>query len=370
MPVTEQAKPCILLGEGSTQKEVGETLLELEVQEDHDLAGVFRMKLAIVRGEGGLWTWLDEQQANPWAKVEIKMHVGDVEESVIKGYVTHVRVHIDPTEGDSYLELAGMDASCLTSVEEVIKDWPGKSDSEIVEAIFSKYNLSSDVETTEVVHDDTFSTVIQRESDIQFLKRLARRNGFECVMVGNMGIFKSPDLDSTPLPVLAAHFGKETNLTSFDANLNALRPTAVEVHQIDVLTKQPQDISVEKSAQKDLGTEGPPAPPLPSGNTSHFFIRHNVTTGLPEMQQLANALADEADWFIEARGEVDSITYGSVLHARNRVPIKGVGEMFSGIYYLTSVKHFYHVDRYLQHFTARRNATKPKPNDFGETSLF
>jgi phage protein D len=368
MPVVEQATPCILLGEGSTQKEVGETLLELEVQEDHDLAGVFRMKLAIVRAEGGLWTLLDQDQAKPWAKVEIKMHVGNVEESVIKGYVTHVRIHIDAIEGNSYLELAGMDASCLMSVEEVIKDWPGKSDSEIVEAIFSKYNLSLDVEATEVVHDDRFSTVIQRESDIQFLKRLARRNGFECVLDGDMGIFKSPNLNSTPLPVLAAHFGEETNLTSFDANLNALRPTAVEVHQSDVLTKQAQDTTVETSAQKDLGTEGPPAPPLPLGKNSRMFVRHGVATGLPEMQKLANALVDEADWFIEARGEVDSITYGSVLRARKRVPIKGVGEMFSGIYYLTSVKHEYRVGRCVQHFTARRNATGPEPDDFGGTS--
>jgi phage protein D len=369
MPVAEQATPCILLGDGPTQQDVGSTLLELEVQEDHDLAGVFRMKLAIVREQGGLWTLLDQDQADPWAKVEIKMNVGDVEESVIKGYITHVRIHIDATEGNSYMELAGMDASCLLSVEEIIKDWPGKSDSEIAQAIFSKYNLSSDVETTDVVHNDTFSTVIQRESDIQFLKRLARRNGFECVFVGDMGIFKSPDLDSTPLPVLAAHFGKETNLTSFDANLSALRPTAVEMHQIDVLAKQQQDITVEESAQKELGSDGPPTPPLPEGKKPRMFVRHSVATGLPEMQKLANALADEAAWFIEARGEVDSITYGSVLHARKRVPIKGVGEMFSGIYYLTSVKHVYHVDRYLQYFTARRNATKPNPDDFGGTSL-
>jgi phage protein D len=370
MPVVDQATPCILLGDGPTDEAAGSNLIELEVQEDHELAGVFRIKFAIVREEGGLWTLLDQDQAKPWQKLEIKMNVDGQEESVMKGFVTQVRVHIDPIEGNSYLELAGMDASCLMSLEEVIKDWPGQTDSGIAEKIFSKYGLSSDVDVTEVVHDPKVSTIVQRESDIQFLKRLARRNGFECMIVGSLGIFKKPDLNITPLPELAAHFGGDTNLTSFDANWNALRPTGVEMHQIDSVTKQVQSARAPKSSLPLLGTDGPPDPPLPGGKTPRMVVRHAVATGQPEMQNLADGLADEASWFIEARGEVDSISYGTVLHVRKRVPIKGVGELFSGIYYLTSVKHVYQNDRYIQHFTARRNATKPKPSDFPAESPF
>jgi phage protein D len=364
MPVVDQAHPCILLGEGQTKKDVASNLLELEVHEDSDLAGVFRVKLAIIRAESGLWTLLDEGQAKPWQKLEIMMNVGDVEEQVMKGYVTQVRIHVDSTEGNSYLELVGMDATCLMSAEEVIKDWPGKSDSDIATELFTKYNLSSTVQSTGVVHEEKFSTILQRESDIQFLKRLARRNGFECVVAGDTGYFQKPNLDSTPLPELAAHFGKDTNLTSFEGNWNALLPTAVEVHQIDVGAKSVLDVAVEKSSQPDQGKDGPQLPPLPRGKTPRMFVRHGVFTGQPEMKNQADALADEADWFIEARGEVDTQIYGTVLHARKRVPVKGVGTLFSGIYYLTSVKHFYTPDRYIQNFTARRNATGPKPKDF------
>ncbi|PYR72030.1 MAG: hypothetical protein DMF86_24735 [Acidobacteria bacterium] len=225
MPIAEQTiTPCLLVGEGTTKKELAGSLLEVEVEEHHELASVFRIRMAIVREEDGLWTFLDQDSAKPWTKLQIKMNVGDREEDLITGYVTQIRVHIDPAEGNSYLELVGMDTSCLMSAEEVIKDWPEKSDSDIAIAIFDKYKLDYAVETVDIIHTEKMSTIIQRESDIQFLKRLARRNGCECVIVGKTGYFAKPNLTKTPLPALAAHFGKETNLTSFDATWNALRP--------------------------------------------------------------------------------------------------------------------------------------------------
>jgi hypothetical protein len=369
MPVAEQPiTPCLIVGEGETKKELGGALLELEVEEHHDLASVFRAKLAIVREEDGLWTFLDQDTATPWAKVEIKMNVGDREEDLIFGYVTQIRVHIDPAEGSSFLELVGMDTSCLMSAEEIIKDWPEKRDSAIAVDIFNKYRLDFEVEDTEVDHKEQMSTIIQRESDIQFLKRLARRNGCECIIQGKKAIFGKPDLAKIPLPALAAHFGKETNLTSFDANWNALRPTTVECQQIDTSTKEVQIITQEESGQKRLGKDGPVAPPLPEGKP-RMFVRHHVLTGNPEGLKLVGAIGDEAAWFIEVRGEVDSVQYGDVLRVRRKVPIKGVGELLSGMYYLTSVKHLYNVDRYIQNFTARRNATIGLPEDFPGESL-
>jgi phage protein D len=358
--------PCLLVGEGKTKQELGDALLELEVEEHHDLAGVFRIRLAIVREKDGLWTFLDKDMTKPFAAVEIKMN----EELLIAGYVTQVRVHIDAAEGNSYLELVGMDTSCLMSAEEIIKDWPEKRDSAIATEIFEKYGLNVDgVKDTKVDHPEKMSTIIQRESDIQFLKRLARRNGFECVIEGKKAVFGKPDLTTPSLPVLAAHFDKETNLTSFDANWNALRPTGVEYHQIDTAAKQIQVVTVNRSAQKALGKDGAVAPKLPKGKRPNMFVRHHLTTGIPEAQNLVDAIVDEADWFIEVKGEVDTILYGALLHVRRKVPIKGVGELLSGLYYVTSVRHVYKVDNYIQHFTARRNATTSVPSDFAGKSL-
>ena len=366
MAVAEQSiTPCLLVGDASTKKEIADALIELEVEEHHELASVFRMKLAIVREQDGLWTLLDQGSAVPWTTVEIKMNVGDREEDLITGYVTQIRVHVDPAEGDSYLELVGMDTSCLMSAEEIIKDWPEQKDSDIVAAIFDKYKLDSTVDVIDIPHPEKMSTILQRESDIQFLKRLARRNGCECVIVGKKGFFTKPDLKSKPLPVLAAHFGKETNLTSFEASWNALRPTAVECHLLDAAAKEIHAVKIEASGQTLLGKDAAAFPPLPENKAPRMFVRHHVTTGVPEATRLAEAMSDEAQWFIEARGDVDSIEYGDILHARRTVPVKGVGELLSGLYYVTSVRHDYKAERYIQHFTARRNATTGRASDFG-----
>lgn len=363
MPTTTQVTPCILVNKGPQQKDVTSSIIEFEVQEDRDLAGVFRMRLAIVREDSGKWKFLDEDSVQPWAKVDINLKTGDQEQPLLTGYITNVRTHIDTNESASYLELAGMDTTCLMSLEEVMKEWAGQSDSDIATAIFSKYSLTPDVQSTSITHQADQSSILQRETDIQFLKRLARRNGYECGVTGETGYFRKPQLDGKALPFLAAHFADATNLTSFDVDWNLLLPTAVEMDQIDFFTKAVQSVNVAQSTQALLGTKGPATLQVPVAKPN-TVLRHAVTTGLPEMTALANGVADDAQWFIEARGEVDGQKYDGLLHARNLVPVKGVGEIFSGMYYLTSVRHKYTVDKFVMNFTARRNATVSKPTDF------
>ncbi|MGH7597041.1 MAG: phage late control D family protein [bacterium] len=341
------------------------SLLEMEVEEDHRLAAIFKLKLALARQEDGLWTFLDDERVQLWKKVKISANVEDEEVELITGYITQIKPHIDPDENNSFLEICGMDATSLMSLEEKLKDWPNKSDSDIAREIFQNYNLATEVEDTGVVHDEAVATIIQRETDIQFLKRLARRNGFECFVQGETGFFRKPVLDESPQPVLAAHFGAETNLTSFDARLNALRPAAVEMHQIDTIGKELQDAVAETGEQSQLGRDGALSIEAPNGIASRMFVKHAVATSQPEMQNLCRALFDEAEWFIEAKGEIDSGLYGAILRAKRLVPIKGVGEIFSGIYYVTGVKHIFNIERYTQKFAARRNALAPGPDDFG-----
>jgi len=339
-------------------------LMEMEVEEDHQMATIFRIKLSIQRQDDGTWTFLDDDRMQLWNKIEIKASVADAETSLITGYLTRMNAHIDEDETNSYLELKGMDATCLMNLEEKIKDWPGQSDSDIATQILSSYNLTPQVDDTSVVHDDTVSTIIQRDTDIQFLKRLARRNGFECVVRGDTGFFQKPALSGSPQPVLAAFFGPDTNLNSFDARINATRPVQVEMHQIDTIAKQVLDVTAVQGQQTQLGRDAVTSLSPPGGATSKMIVRHVITTGQEEMTALSQAFSDEAEWFIEATGVVDSLIYGNVLQSRNLVPIKGVGELFSGMYYVTNVKHTFSPDRYMQKFTARRNASAPKPSDF------
>jgi phage protein D len=342
------------------------SLVEMEVDEDHRMAGSFRIKVAISRQNDGLWTLLEDERIKPWAKVRISVTLADEETEIITGFITQIKPHVAAEESGSYLELWGMDASCLMSLEEKVKAWPNMSDSDVATQIFTEYNLAPEVEDTGVVHDEALGTIIQHDTDIQFLKRLARRNGYECFVDGDKGFFRKPVLDAEPMPFLAAHFGAETNLISFDAKLNSLRPTKVEMHQIDSVENETQDSTAEAGEQTALGRDRAETVAAPNGVVPRVFVRQAVTVNQPEMDNICRAIFDEAEWLIEADGELDSSLYGAVLRAKSLVPIKGVGEMFSGTYYVTNVKHSFQSERYSQHFKARRNALAPSgTEDFG-----
>jgi hypothetical protein len=347
-------------------------LVEMEIEEDHRLAGCCKIKLAVSRQDDGSWTFLDDDRVRPWKPITISAEVADASVDLFAGYVVDVKPSIDAEEDQSFVEIWGMDATSLMSLEEKIRDWPNKSDSDIARQIFADYDLTPKVDDTGVVHDEKVSTIIQRETDIQFLKRLARRNGFECLVAGDTGYFRKPVLNEPPQAVLAAHFGDDTNLVRFDARLAALRPTSVEMHQIDTIGKQLDDAVVEASDQPQLGRDGATSLTVPNGISARMFVKHAMATSRSEMENLCHSLYDEAEWLIEATGEIDTLAYGDVLRPRKLVPIKGVGELFSGVYYVTNVKHVFSLDGYVQQFTARRNALAPKSaKDFGgDAGLF
>jgi len=363
------AKGCEIKIQDKPIVDLSDSLIEVEVDDDHRQAAcVCRIKFAITRQPDGLWTVLDDEGLKLWNKIRISVNVADEKVEIFNGYITQIKPHIDRDESKSYIEILGMDGTSLMSLEEKIKDWPNITDSDIAAEIFKNpdYNLKPEVEKISVVHDEAVATIIQRETDIQFLKRLARRNGFECFVKGEKGYFRKPALTGKPMPVLAAFFGKQTSLTSFDARLNAMRPTAVEMHQIDTIRKEIMDAVVESGKQRKLGRDDVLSVKAPNNITSRFHVKHAVATGQEEMENLCRAVYDEAEWFIEASGEIDTKVYGSVLEVRKLVPVKGVGEIFSGIYYVTKVKHVLKMNQYIQHFVARRNAMAPSgPADFG-----
>jgi phage protein D len=334
-------------------------VLEMEVEEDHRLASVFKIKFAISKEDDGSWSYLDDDRVKLWKEMKISVNVDNENVELMSGYVTQIKPHIDPDENKCTLDVTGMDATSLMSLEEKVLGWPSKQDSDIARQIFASYALSPVVDMTGVVHAEEVSTIMQRETDIQFLKRLARRNGFECFVKGMKGYFRKPVLNSSPQPTLAAHFGDETNLVSFDAQVDSLRPAKVEMYQIDAIAKEVQSAVVASSSLRKLGREGAHATKAPNGHTAKMFVKNAVAFNKTEMEHIGGAIFDESGWFVEAKGEVETSTYGAVLQTRGLVPVKGVGELFSGVYYVTSVRHVIKGRRYVQHFTARRNALAP-----------
>ena len=344
--------------------------ISLDVELDTELASMFRLRLAIRQQRGSPWTYVDDERFQVWQPITIKAGFETGSEELVSGYITHVKPDFPSNQAQCSLEIWGMDHSVLMDREEKLRAWPNERDSTIASQIFSLYGLSSVVQETQVIHNEDISTIIQRETDIQFLKRLALRNGFECYIEGKTGFFRSPRLDGPPQPVLAVHFGeRETNVNRFSLEVNALTPANVRMFQIDRINKEILEAVVEAPQQTVLGATAASdllATEIAPGQVS---VGMNATTGTAEMTTLCQELFHQAEWFVTAEGEVNGNLYGHVLKPRRTVTIKGVGESYSGVYYVTHVTHTFVPNGYSQLFRAKRNALRPTGReDFGATA--
>lgn len=354
-----EAENFSLTIDGEEATDLYPDLLNVEVELDDALDGMFRLKLSIAQDRDGIWSHLDDDRLHPWKEVVIRAGFGDEMEDLITGYITHVKPHFASEPTACLLEVWGMDGSVLMDREEKLKDWPNKKDSDIAAEIFGLYGFSAEAEDTVVVHDEAMSTIIQRETDIQFLKRLALRNGYECYVGGTTGYFRPPQIDETPQPTLAVHFGDETNVGGLSIEVNALAPATVAMYQIDRNTKEVLEAVVESSRQTPLGSRNGTGLLGAGMQPAKAYIGMNAATGVPEMTALCQGLFHEGEWFVTGEGQIHANEYGHVLTPRGTVTIKGLGETHSGIYYVSRVTHVFTSEGYTQSFKVKRNALTP-----------
>jgi phage protein D len=346
-----------------------EDLQVLEVELDEELAGMFRFTLALVPDADGSFAYLDDERLVPWRRVVVVAGPAGAEQELISGFVTHVRPEFSDALDDCRLHVWGMDESVRLDRVDVVKAWPNHCDSDIARHVFDTHGLNPRVTDTEVLHREEVSTIVQRETDMQMLRRLAARNGFECYVEGRTGWFRPPTVPTvSSVPVLAVLFGDETNVIRFSLELDALAPSDVTMTQQKRLERGEVDVVAASSTLPAMGARRiadylPPGFPSASARLGQV-----VTTDEKETQRLCNGLYDEGAWLLTGEGEVDGNDYGAVLFPRMLVTIKGVGRTYSGNYLVSRVTHVFGPDGYRQVFAVKRNALLPTgQEDFTET---
>lgn len=365
-------------------------IVSLIVEENTNTAGVFHLQLLARLKDDGSWTYLDDDQLAPLNTVSIKLGFtgggglmaalgsllgggsgGSGLSAVFDGYITGVHVDLGSEPGNTFVEVSGMDTSFLMSLEEKISAWPDMADSDIVEQIVGGYGVAVTADSTSTVHQENDTTILQRGTDIQFVRDLAQRNGLEFYFKtgdksGSItGYFQAPQLDGTPQADLAIHFGDNSNLRNFSAHVSAHRPLSVKTVQMDIKANSPNQAQVSDSQLTKLGAKdantliGGPLGSLvtPKDAAAQMLVQGPPTSDSTELNTLAQAVRDEAAWFIAATGEINSDAYQAVLRPHQLVLVKGAGKGYSGKYYVTRVVHEMKGDgSYTQKFEARRNA--------------
>jgi phage protein D len=343
----------------------------IEVDEDVERDSTFTLRVTLEQDANGEWPLLADQRLALFTKVRASIGFpgGAAPEPVIEGYVTDVSVRRGADPSGDVLELRGGDLMLLMGLEDKIRAFPGTADADIAQQVLAAYGCRVDAEPTAPVHQEAETLVVQRGSDANFLRGLARRNGYEVSMhsdsAGVTCRFRPPRLDEAPQSDLALRFGPASNLLSFEVVATGTRPLAVSASQLDARTKQEQVASVGESTLEALGARRVAAlvrPKLDSALTpldeqGRMLLLAQPSADGAELDSAVRAVRDRADWLVTARGEVNSEAYGAVLRAGRLVLVKGAGRNHSGKYYVTRVSHRLDPDgSYRQTFEARRNA--------------
>lgn len=335
------------------------SMLDLTMDDERRLAACLRLRVALTRSADGAWQGLDDDRVTLWKQISVSVEIRGEESELFRGYIVQVNTHFEHDLDSGWVELLALDESCLMAVEEKVRDWPDKSDSDIATEIFNAYGLTPRVEDTQVVHPQTLGTILQRESDIAFLHRLAARNGYECCVRSGEGWFRSMDLTRAPRPTLCVHFGEQTNVISFDASVRGIGPTAVNANLLDVVAKEVQSIQFTASSAKALGLVPALKATTPPAGDAKLLLRGPLALSLAELERRCCAVGEDSTWFIRAEFEVDAAQYGAVLFRGDRVPVRGVGEALSGHYYVAAIRYRLSAGRLVQRATGIRNAQAP-----------
>lgn len=290
---------------------------------------------------------------------------------IFDGYITGLDVSLTSDPDGSTVLARATDPGVLMSLEDKIASFPNMADSDIVQQIASAYVDDVQVAPTATVHQDTDTTPMQRGSDMQFVRELARRNGMEFYFEpdpssgSQVAWFQPPLANSTTQPDLAIQFGDASNLRSFSAKLNGQLPLAVKAQQMDIGAASATLSSITDTQLASLGADdaaslfGDPLGSLvtPQDSQAQMLLLATPTSDATELAAEAQAVRDEASWIITAKGEVNTDAYQAILRPHRLVLVKGAGTQYSGKYYVTRVTHNLKRDgTYTQNFEARRNA--------------
>ncbi len=340
---------------GVRAPDIGKKLDSLEVECDDQLASMFRLRLPMKPRKDGTLTYLEDNRLRLWTKVSIRAGFDMKTQSLFSGYITQVKPLIKPDTTQCVLEVRGMDMSILMDRKEKLVAWENKKDSDIAGEILRKYSFAGKIQDTKVVHNKEVSTIVQRETDMHFLKRLAERNGFKCYVQDEKVYFHQPNLKQDRQAVVAFKLGEESVLRRFAVDVDGLSPTAVTMYQVDRSKKEVLEAVVNRGEHYRLGAQGPP-----SFRSPRAYVAMNAAVNKTEMERLCRSMVEESEWFVTAEGEVAGNKLEHILRPGGTAIISGVGKTYSGYYYVSHVTHIFSGGGYVQHFKVKRNALVPR----------
>jgi len=348
---------CVITVDGAELAELYPFLLEVAVETSRAEAATASLTFETRRDELGKWTVQDAGVLLPWARIVISAAFGNRVEEVMRGYIREVNLETPRDAGAAQVKVECQDDSIRLDRAHNRKTWGTadlpSSDSQLLSEILAPYGLGADPENA--AGQDRVVGVAQDDTDIKFLKSRAEFNGYELIFREGSVYFGPMRLQDDPQDTLLVYAGAETNCLSLSVRADG--------HQADAVAydapAQSGDTTIPETVYPDLPLLGTSHADSSGAGLEDFVWKLSAEAGADaqRLQALAQMKANDLDIHrIQGEGELDGTLYGHVLQAGQPVPVDGLGDWMSGIYYVDSVSHSFTPGGYKQRFRLLRNA--------------
>ena len=326
-------------------------LTHVTVETDTRLPAFFELRLIASQQLDSETEWIDDPRLfKVGNQVTIRLGYENRLTSVIVGEITG----LEPEFSHNHLPILtvrGYDRRHRLQRGRKTRSFVNQKDSNIAAQIAREAGLNTSVTDSRISHPYVLQA---NQTDWEFLQERAQHIHYEVV------------IDNRTLTFRPVNYDQPASLTlSLRDFLLEFYPCLSSVGQVNQVDVRFWDSQAKKSIQANArtGDEGATMGGRRSGaatSSSAFGRATNVITHHPafskaEATQMAKAqFQRQALEWITGEGTclgVPNLGAGTVIR------INEVGQQFSGLYYVTSVKHCYTQHNYLTHFTVRRNAS-------------
>ena len=291
--------------------------------------------------EGGDFPLLTDARLGAGSELSILVPAPDGDHCLVKGPVYGQQIHFEHGGSGSTLTVLGGDSSIKLDREDKVVAWSELTDSDAASSILSQAGFAADVEATSASHTEAKHTLIQRETDLAFLRRLARRNGYlfwiACDAAGaETAHFKRPALDGEAVLELIVNLtDPPSNVTSLELSWDVERPTSSESLELDLNTKEDINGAAARSPLTALGGTAL-ADIATDPRIAHVRAPADDSGDLTARGE--GALI-EASFFVRASGATTLSALRGVIRAHTLVNLRGAGSRHSGLWLCSAVRH-------------------------------
>jgi phage protein D len=341
--------------DGSTDTTVGAAAF-IQVIERVGQSTQYRIEYSLDIADGD-FPLLKDDKLGPGRELQLLVSTDETTECLVKGPIYGQEIHFEHGGGGSALIVLGADSLLKMDREDKAVAWTDVTDSDAVSTILSQSGMGADVETTNAGHFERKHTLIQRESDLAFVRRLARRNGnlfwVSCDASGaETAHFKRPPLDDNAKCEIVINLREpRSNVTSLDLTWDTERPISADSFEVDLNTKADISGQVQRSPLTSLGGNGL-ADILTDTRVVH--LRAPVDDK-GDLQARSEAALIESSFFVKASGSTTFSALKKVLRSHTLVDLQGVGSRHSGLWFCSAVKHSIDLTEHTMEFELIRN---------------